>query len=48
MRFVYALIAIAAWLVFLDYCFTNGAHMSDEVTMLTISIVAAGALSGGE
>lgn len=49
MRFVYAVIAIGLWAWFL-----SGAHraigidVSNDLQCLTIAIVAAGALAGGD
>ena len=49
MRFIYAIIAIGLWALFL-----SGAHkaigidVSNDLQCLTIAIVAAGAMAGGD
>lgn len=48
MRFLYGVIAIALWVWFLDYCVTSGGMIiTDNQTILTMAIVAAGAMAGG-
>lgn len=44
MRFIYACIAVVTWLGFASEVCPN---LSNEATMITCAIVAAGAMAGG-
>ena len=45
MRFLYAFIASATWAAF---CVANGLNANNDLAVLTLAIVYAGALAGGD
>lgn len=49
MRFGYAIIAMILWLIFMSWIMTEGGiEISDDTRVLSLAIVAAGAMAGGD
>lgn len=48
MSFLKAVIAAWIWVVFNAYLMTKGAEISNDMQVLTMAIVVAGALAGGD
>ena len=48
MRFVYGFIAFVVWLVFVVKMVESGIEISKDTVYLTLAIVTAGAMAGGE
>ena len=48
MRILYAAFCVWLWCLFLEYAGSQGCVLSDNIEALTISIIAAGALAGGD
>lgn len=48
MRFLYSIIAFWLWGVIMAFCISKGMKISDDMQLLTIAIVVAGALAGGD
>lgn len=48
MRFVYGLFALIIWSTGLGYVLAKGASVPIEAQVLSLAIVAAGAMAGGD
>lgn len=49
MRFGYAIIALILWVFFMAWIMTEGGiELSDDTRVLSLAIVAAGAMAGGD
>ena len=48
MSFLKAFIATWIWIVICAYMMTKGAEISNDMQVLTIAIIIAGALAGGD
>ena len=48
MRIVYALLAVVLWAKFLRICIDAGIVVSDNMQLITICMIATGALAGGD
>jgi hypothetical protein len=47
MRFLYGIIALFLWTLFLQYLHSMGLKISDDVILISLSIITAGAMAGG-
>lgn len=48
MRYLYGIFALIIWCIFLGYLMTNGVELSEDTQFITIAIVVAGAMAGGD
>lgn len=48
MRYVYAIAAMVVWCAFVGWCRKTGCDISNDISLLSISIITAGALAGGD
>lgn len=48
MRFIYGIIAGGLWIWFVAYLGSLGFNLSSEWAYMTIAIIAAGAMAGGD
>lgn len=48
MRFVYGLLAFVVWSMFIGYALTAEMNITNEVQILSLAIVVAGAMAGGD
>lgn len=48
MRILYGIFAAFAWMYLLAYAISTGTPISNEFQFLTLSIVIAGAMAGGD
>ena len=48
MRFLYGFIAFWVWSLFEGYMVTKGCSLPDEVAIISMAIVVAGAMAGGD
>lgn len=48
MRIVYALLAVALWVKFLEMGIDAGIVISNDIQLITICMIATGALAGGD
>ena len=48
MRYLYGIGALIIWTLFIGYCVTQGVQINGDMQLLSISIVVAGAMAGGD
>lgn len=48
MRYLYGIGALIIWTLFIGYCVTKGVKINSNMQLLSISIVVAGAMAGGD
>lgn len=48
MRFIYGLIAFVAWTILIGYVVSSGMDMANEAQILSLAIVVAGTMAGGD
>jgi hypothetical protein len=48
MRFLYGFIAFWVWALFEAWAVSTGSSLSDDVAIISIAIVVAGAMAGGD
>lgn len=47
MRYLYGIGALILWTLLIGYCLTNGIEISNDIQWLSMSIIVAGAMAGG-
>lgn len=48
MRYLHGIGALILWTLFVGYCMTQGAEISNDMQWLSMSIIVAGAMAGGD
>ena len=48
MRYLYGFGALIIWTLFIGYCMTKGVKINSDIQLLSLSIVIAGAMAGGD
>ena len=48
MRFVYGLFVFVAWVILFGCVLTGGMNIANDVQILSLAIVVAGAMAGGD
>ena len=49
MRFGYAVVALILWVLFMSWIMTNSSlELSDDIRVLSLAIIMAGAMAGGD
>ena len=48
MRIIYGLFAFVAWIILLGFALSGGMSMTNEAQIISLAIVVAGAMAGGD
>ncbi len=47
-RYLYGIGALILWTLFISYCMSKGIKINSDMQLLSMSIVVAGAMAGGD